>query len=577
MEDTHAKLVVDKCNSLLCLELNLNNRQSRHETTIDCTETYRDDLIFYWLMHTVKPIFFKMPIDKVEFEFSKDVYAQFKNIFDMYASIISVTNNIIKGCSHLKGVADCNKNILFFSVDDTYRYKDFYEKMSNTGEKKVIYMNMSSGFNVNTRTWDDDGIPMPLDDLIDIIINKSIKKIVSINLHLLESYCRNNHVYLISLFNYLGVEFITIDNDSYEFLPHGYLMKSFLNCDSFDRFSHAPTLQEYWDNKYKLKNIRYISIPQNYEDNKDKINLKEDYAVLVLSNSRLINVKPKLFSIIYLLDHMPPDSVVTNIYLWYLSMKCAFLKYMQLSEFEQLIYNCQLFNFLYIIIQFLKYDIIESIDTVREIEIYGDVGWEKIFPEYYKKYLNAEEMDELFLKKAHLYLLFNVTFSYLEAGGPIYDAIQRNLPFINIPAMVKTHSFDAFRHIEYSNEQELNYLIENISTVVDNVELKDAKRIYRKVLADNEKMILGRIVLDRNIAANGSVFDAERKEHQLLIDQMTEEYIKQNAELLKETFRVLFLEESIEYDVSKSRYFNKKYVQRILKLIRDEPDPAAFA
>lgn len=577
MEKTFANIAVNKINHNLCLEVNINNKISRHETKIDCVETYRDNLVFYWIMHTVKPLFLKMPMDKIEFEFSKEVYAQFKNIFDIYVSIITVTNNIMKGYSHLKGVAKCNKNILFFNVDDNYRYKYFYEKISNTGKKKVIYMNMNSGFNVNTRTWEDKGISMPLDDLIDIIVNKSIKKIISINLHFLDSYFKNNHVYLISLFNFLGVEYITIDNDSWDSPSHGYLMKSFFNCDSFNRFSLAPTLQEYWDNKYELKNVHYISVPQNYEDNKEKLNIKEDYAVLVLSNSRLINVKPKLFSIIYLLDHMPQDSVFTNIYLWYMSMKYAFLKYMQLNEFEQLIYNCQLYELFYLVMQFLKYEIIDSIDATRQIEIYGDVGWEKVFPEYYKKLLNAEEKDELFLKKNHLYLLFNASFSYLEASGPIYDAIKRNVPFINIPAMVKTHSFDGFRHIEYRNKEELNCLIENIGTVVDNVELKDAKRIYRKVLSDNENMILERIVLDKNIVTNGSAFDAERKEHQLLIDQVTEEYINQNAALLKETFRVLFLEEPrTQYDVSKSKYFNKKYVQRILKLIRDEQDPAVF-
>ncbi|TSA54891.1 MAG: hypothetical protein D4R45_03330 [Planctomycetaceae bacterium] len=577
MKGSLAKIVVNEHNGALCLELTINDKISWRETKLNYVETGRDELIFYWIMNTVKPLFFEMPLDEIATECSQDSYEHFGSILETCSSIIKTTNDTISTYSHLRNVAKDYENILFFNVDENARYKGLYERFCRENKKNILYLNMSSGFNPNTRTWENEDVPMPLSDLINFIAKEEIKKTVSINLYFLLSYLNNTHVYLIPLFLYLGVEFIIFDQDAYEWVPSGYLTKSFYNCNYFDSFTFFPAFHEYWDNKYQLTNVHYVAFPQNYGNEKETRTINKDYAILILTNSRLGNVKPWINRIIYLLDQIPPGSVFTEVQQWYMALRHMILKIMKFDEFEQIHFNSSLHQFFYIVMQFLKYEIIDSIDTTRKIEIYGDVGWQKVFPEYYEKRLNGKEIDDLFLKNSHLYLLLNYGFSYLETSGPVYDAIKKNVPFINIPPMVKTSSFEGFKHIEYRNKEELNYLIRNIRTVFDYEELNESIRTYRKVLNDSVRELEEKLVFDRNIVTQGSAFDAERKEHQLLIDQVTEEYINQNAELLKETFRVLSLNEPIQYDVSKSRYFNKKYVQRILKLIRDEQDSAAFA
>ncbi|MCK4332438.1 MAG: hypothetical protein KAV40_02540 [Thermoplasmatales archaeon] len=546
------------------MKLNINNDLSWHEIKINYEKIDIKILLFYWLLNSAKSIFFGMPFEKINFVCSKDIFEIHGGIINRFGAIVENTNDLIKQYGHLKGIADNSKKVLFFNVGHNLRYKSMYKMLHRSETVDVLYMNMDPGFNQLTRTWEDRDVPLSLPELVNLIEKENIRKIISINHYLLDKYLEKTGVNLISLFWYLGVEYVIIDNDPPDLSPYGYLHKAFYNCNSFDRFSVLSLLNKYWDNKYRLENIHYVGLPQDYENNGDMRELKDNYAILVLTNSRLENVKPRIKSIIYLLDHMNEGSVFTESLLWYMSLRHMILKIMKLDEFEMLHYNSRLHMLSYTIAQFLKYEVIENIDTERRIEVYGDVGWETVFPEYYKKLLDNEEINELFSQNNHLYLLLNCSYSYLDASGPVYDAIRKNVPFINMPPLVKTSSFEGFRHIEYTNREELNDLIENIREIFDNKELNNSIRLYRNVLESSTNEI-ERKVLGNGYAQFGQAqFHKLSMDHKVMLDQMIEEYIDRNEPFLRETFRVLFLGESVQYDISKSRYFNRKYVQRIL-------------
>jgi hypothetical protein len=523
------------------------------------------DLVGWWMLNAVKSLFFEMPLEKIVFECSEDVYGQFKRSIDNCEIITRLTNDAIIKYSHLGRVAADNGSILFVNIDDSNRYRCLYDEFRNVDAGDILYLSMNSGFNANECSWEDTDVPIPLDDLINFVISKKIRKIVSINHYFLDKYIIKTGVYLLPLFRYLGVEYVIIDQDPWDTKPLGYLIKLFYNCNSFDRFSSAPFLNRHWDNKYELENVRYIAVPQDYGEEGAIQDIQDDYAILVLSNSRLANVKALIGYIIYSLDHMSEDSVFTEVQCWYMALRFMILEIMKLDDFEKLYCNSVLHRLFYAIMQFLKYEIIEDLETLRDIEIYGDVGWQTIFPGYYKTRLNHQQMDELFMERNHLYLLLNHVLSYLEASGPVFDAIKRKVPFINMQSLVKTRSFEGFRHIEYGNKNELNYLTDNIRTVVGNNELKDSIRIFRNILISNESEIVEKVVSGRSVATDKGIFDRECREHQLLLDRMIEEYIDRNEAFLRESFDVLVLGRSIQYDHSKSRYFNRTYVQRILQ------------
>lgn len=580
MKNKNAIISVSIHDKSLCLKVVIDNKPSWHETKFDSQmkESIIDNLFQYWMLNAVRPLFFEMPFQEVKTSCTLKANGDFEKKIDKCAANMSAclsnTNDFIKNHESLKDIAENSRKILFFNTDHNNRYKWFYNVIKASENAEVIYMSMKTGFDSENRRWEDVDVPIQLPDLINLIEEENIKKIISVNNNFLEKYLYRTGIYLPALFHYLGVEYITLDNDPYDLAPFGYLSRSFFHCNSFARFSNVSVLNEFWDRKYGLKNVSYVSIPQNYERHDEFKELEDDYTLLVLTNSRLDNVKLDIYQILILLDHMPDDSIFTDVQLWYMALRHMILEIMDMDEFERLYYNSRLHTFLYTVVQFLKYEVIYSLNTGRPIELYGDPGWKTVFPEYYKKILNDKEIDELFSKNRHLYLLLNASISYLDASGPVYDAISRNVPFINMPPLVKTDPFAGLKHIEYANSLELNDLVENMNKT-NNPELTAAIHFYQDVLIESNKSIQSRIINNKITWSEENLFERERKAHQILLDQKVEEYINKNESFLRDSFDIFFLGKQLQYDFSQSKFYNRGYTQRILHSMEAAVNSAA--
>jgi len=216
-------------------------------------------------------------------------------------------------------------------------------------------------------------------------------------------------------------------------------------------------------------------------------------------------------------------------------------------------------------LSFLKYDIIDSIKTDRQILIYGDPPWELLFPEYYqKKYLSNQEKDALFSKKRYLHLLMNFGYSYAEAHPTITDALKRSMPFICLPPLAKTAQYSGFSHVEYNDAEELNGLIRDVSASFNDVEFKTSVRNYKKLIMASQMEMAENILFDKALPSDGGIYLRECEQNNALLNEMIQDYIKDKMDFLKDTFRALFLNESLTFDVSSTRYFGKGYVQRII-------------
>lgn len=576
MENDFAKITVDMRENMLSLELEIDKKQSQHELIMSPQTEDIGMSVLLWILNSMKPLFFEMPLAEVKMVFPPEVLAATNDILPFCSHVVKHTNDAMIEFKQLKGMAEHHTKFLFYNVSDNHRYVRLYEKLRNLYPAKALYQNFEMDWDPNTRRCENNDVPLPLPDLIEFIAKEGIKKIVSINHYLLERYLKNDGIYLPALFRHLGVEYIIIDNDNYDTQAYLYLLRSFFHCNSFQRFSTVPLEQEPWDRRYALQNIHYIGMPQDYQSNIDMSQLDENYGVLVLSNSRIDDVKSTFAFIIYLLDHFPEDNLFTELQLWCWSLRHLILEVMNLGELERLHYNSIVHNIFYSVTQFLKYEIIDSIDTTRKIEIYGDSGWEEIFPEYYQnKYLGNQEMNGLFAEGRHLHLLLNHSITYPDAAGPIQDAMSRNLPFINWPTLVKTKPFKGLRHIEYNNKEKLNYLIDNIRTVIEKRELMDSMEVFRETLVTSTNTIEQQIVLNKKSSADEGVFAKHYKAHKVLLHEMIQEYIEENEPFLRETFRILCLERSIKYNLFRSKYSNRRYVQAIMKSIKKEDSLSA--
>ncbi len=531
------------------------------QISIDMTE-----MISMWVLNAVKPVFFQMPFDKVDIVFPHEIKEKYVHVVTNLNSFLQLTNSKIQKYANLKNSAKSHDNVLFFSVGHEERAMNLYNKMKECEPDKIRYKNFDPGFNGVKRVWEDSDVPMSVDEFVEYIQTEKIRKIVSINMYILEKYLTKTGVYMIALFEMLGVEYIIMDMDEYDMTPSGYLKKNFLNHTSFFRSSHIAWGQRYWDKRYGMDNVHYSSMPQRFDESQTPQLLNDDYGIMVLTHCRLNTVQPRLNPIIFLLDRISPDDFFVEVQSWFASMHYMILHIMHLTELERLYYNGSMVNFFYQVTNFLKYEVIHQIQSQREIKIFGDVGWKTIFPEYYQEqYLAVEEKHKLIQERNHLFLLLNWSHFTTTPCGPFYDVVNSNIPFLNYSSLVKAKGLSGFNHFEYNSFEALNHKIDCVNDIYQNKELLDTIKYYKRVINDEQTAIADKILYDSDIDSYQGEYGQLCKEENQIEKEICLNYINHNEIMLREIFDVLFMGKQIQYDLESSKYFNRPYVQRIVQ------------
>lgn len=529
------------------------------------------------MLEAVKEVFFKMPIEPTrnihikfildeEFKPDENLLNMYLNLTNYLSQIMSATNQTIQNYRHLKGTARDYENIMFYVFSEAYRLKSMFDSCQEKYPDKAIYKEYPSGWNSIERHWEPDRHILPCEELISMLRDNRVKKLVVLNYYLYEDYLFVNQIYLPALLDFLGIECVGVDEDPVEQIG-AIKMRSLLHYNGFNRYTLFPAFSKAWDELYNNRNIHYVPPLQHYMKGQPG-KLDDDYSLLVLSNSRLDDVKSVLPIILCLLNEMRADPF-TEIELWFFSLRKIIMLDQDINEYQKMIFIKNLFYIMYIASNFLKYEVISSVSSRRRLKIFGDAGWGVLFPSYYQnKHLNAVEIGKLHAQGKHLLLLMNNCFSYLEAGGPIFDAISKNIPFINFPALVKTSEFEGFRHIEYRDREELNRLVDNVLPAYKNQELLSSIDTYQNIMIAGETDFTRQVYEDIPFPEDGGIYYKKCKEHQIILDAMIDEYTQNRAGLLTECLNKLFLEPDMEYYSTRALqtiYGERDYVFRILK------------
>ncbi len=517
-------------------------------------------MIFYWVLKEIKPLFYTLPVETVHVEMTEECKTRLGGVIQFCHKCLTNTNNTIKKYTGLKNAAAQNEKVLFFNVNDNVNLKKFYEQLDLANSHKLLYKSFNPGFNLVTRQWEKTDPPITVDEFVLLIQDQELGKIVSINHYLLEKYF-DQGIYLIALFEYLGVEYVIFDHDPWDDTLSGHLTKSFYNCDSFTRFSYSYA-HKFWDRHYKLKNVHHVALTNEYPKKYVPEKLPDDYNIVIMTNARVQNVLHFLNPILFLLSHFKTESFFDEVELWYYSLRFMILEIMDLNEFERLQYNSLLANMIYAISQFVKYDVIDSIDSERRIELYGDQGWNHVFPELYKTYLDRKSIDELIARKESLYLLMNIQTTWLESSAAVFEAINYQLPFINHPALVKSQELSGLSNLEYRNSTELNDRINDINSYT-NEEAISSIRFLNDISNDCMSAIGQAVNKNELYRSENNNYGVQLNIHDGLLSQKIHQYIDKNEHFLRYTFKSLF-KESVKLNVEKSEYFPKEYMQRLL-------------
>lgn len=523
-----AEITINRHDDSICVKVDLDGEVAWHDMRVAEKE---EDIAAVWIMQAIRPVFANMPIDKIKLVCPKPIYEKMKESMNICAGLLERTNIFIGQNPDLKDLAKDYKGILLFNVSEELRYKSFYNRLKRKGFD-VHYMNVDVGFDRKKREWlEEKELPLPLPELIEFIQEKQIKTLLTINYYLAHRYSSKVGINLLAVLNYLGMEYITINNDPSDLQPAGYLHRLAYYNPKWHQFSNLGVLNKYWDEKYGLDNIKYIAIPQDYRPAKIKA-LDDDYTIIILSNSRWDNVKTSQALIEHFLGQLSKDKLFESFQLWYMTLRHMVLNIMELTLFEKLKFNSILHQFFYVIANYFKYEIIRWLPRGREAKLYGDLGWKELFPEYYQGSLSNDEIDDLFKKDNQLYLLLNFGFSYLDASAPVYDMVRRNVPWINVSPMVATDTFKGLKHIEYKNKEELNSLLDNIQNIYKVKKLQDNLAYYGEILSSSVIDIEYSLLNKTRISG----FNSHLREHEILLNFMVHKYLNANEMFLRTSF-----------------------------------------
>jgi hypothetical protein len=317
-------------------------------------------------------------------------------------------------------------------------------------------------------------------------------------------------VHLMVLCRHLGVEWITLNNDPPDLKPAGFLHKGLFHQPGMRRFANLQVLNEYWDKHYGIRG-HYGVIPQDYGQ-KEFQQLDSDYKIIILTNSRLESVKPLVG---YFTDHLgrlDETNLVDEFQLWYLASRQVVLD-SDIPEAHKLTYNSVLHQYYYMGVNFLKYQVINGIKTDREVELYGDVGWKEIAPQYYRGCLMNDDIRDLYQRGNQLFLLVNASISHLDASAPVYDMVRWGVPWINMKPLVRLFPLDA---IEYNSDaEEFNYMLNNAHEI--NFDFTE----YSDVLASSTDDLINKI----NDKPPNGIFNHHMQKQKQALNEMIDEYV----------------------------------------------------
>jgi hypothetical protein len=115
-----------------------------------------------------------------------------------------------------------------------------------------------------------------------------------------------------------------------------------------------------------------------------------------------------------------------------------------------------IFNRFFNLLDAYKLTIISWIKDKNRLEIYGNEEWKRFFPDNYRGWLSDDQYIQK-IKEPNIFILPNISATYLSAFGPMFDMIRFGKSFLH-PRVMNGN----MPTLEFSNEEELNDKLANI-------------------------------------------------------------------------------------------------------------------
>jgi hypothetical protein len=433
----------------------------------------------------VRPYFDRcLPTEKVDVVANPEAMSTpiIHDLVHYLANCFEDTNAALKSRLHLKDLAKDYQNIWFYSLDQIGLHQ-IYASLKDQGYPVVGFDKFDCGYDVKSRQWTHSGSYLSLDEIVTKIETLKIRRIISVWTHLTD-YFQANYLDLSVILRWLGVELIVVETDLYD--DNSYFCKGRITCTEFRRISILPHMTKPWDERYHYRVDYFMPSIFPKKPTQPVPKLPHDYRLAVIANSRLDLTQEYLEGALHVLERTSNENIYTDFYNWIFALRDLVLKDETLSDLQRERVNHYLNRVQLAGVSFLKYETVESLQTKRGIDIFGDAAWGVLFPEHYRnKYLSNEESSALFKKGQHLQLLANQNFSYFENNPNFQSVIQMNIPFLSSPALISPRGFESLEMISYRNSFELSEKLERVNEIFENDEFNRTLQSYCEIFEES--------------------------------------------------------------------------------------------
>lgn len=522
-------------------------------------ETLRDKL---------NPLMFDcMPVASVHLEMD-EAFRNPKNeevvkvLLHLFGYLKSTNEAMIKYKDQISTFTDYESTLIYNCKGGKYLQglKDWAEKEQLN---RLFYEEFESGWDPLSRTWGRLG-GFNLEELLSYLHDNSISRVVSVNMYYLQIVALREGVNLLALCKYLGIEYVVVEWDLHDINPAGGLNKKSLNYDGFVRFDIFPSLQKDWNDLRGFNNICYYPIQSSPLEDVSFSKRCDDYKILITAHARLAEFEDqrRLARVLEAFEFTRDEDIFYGFQFWFHAISYFLAKKVQVPITDKNRLRSELIKIHFDGISILKYEALEQLKSEREIVLYGDQGWAKLFPEYYQGvHLSKDEMYEKLVNPEYLNLHVNNIFSYAEANSVICDAMEFNAPFIGFPAVARGTAFDGFKAIEYRNGEELNCLINNVNERLESEAVQIALGFYQNVMGRSREEAFQSIAqgVDETRTTFLDLCSVQRRYFQ----EDAETYIKDNQDAL--IGYLSNLNNNLVFPAETSRLRDRRYMKVLLQ------------
>lgn len=531
---------------------------------------------------TLKPVIQSLlPVDEVGFKLGENLRAldrdDIKDNLEICGRCIIQTNEFLQKQLENDISYSDHHQVLVYSMGENQFLEDSYERCKKMGFTHVLYREFSCGFDSKERHWQGEINCFSPDELMNFIVENKIKRIISINMYYVQFLAQHYGVMIQTVFEKLGLEYTIVDWDIYAINDRLGLNKLVYDHSEMQRFDIFPSIQRAWNKLLGFESTHYYCVSlvgesnQNVSKGKESWLLNDDYSVLAAGHARIETLLEanRMEKVLAVWNEFSMSEVFNDFQLWFYSASSYLLQYLRRPTSRKLELWAKLVQLHFDGITLLKYEVLDQLNTERDVYLYGDEGWAKLFPQYYTgEHLGKKQLWERLSSKKYLNLQFNNVFSYYECNPVCCDALSCGVPFLGLPALVKEPEEQALSSLEFCSGQEMNQKVGDFNAYLNNEELEKAINEYRRktqafrnntvaqlvLVGDEQSEVVSKDFRDKSMA-----FDDFSELYQKSSKMLIEPYIEIHREEMEQFFN--WFERGSVGSYAESEYSQRGYVK----------------